>query len=199
MAIATGKCVMSSQDEAARARAGGHTGPGSPSPSRSGLQPLVLFLCRSNTATSIMAEAICEHYAQGRVRAASAGDTPAVQVNPYALECLRAHGVATRGLRSKPWGEFFGLHRTPVRFVVSLGDVYAAQTNWDHDTCATVKALWVMPDPSTVVGTATDARLAFEETFLTLESRIRKFLALPLGQLSDQALSRELALIGEES
>lgn len=160
--------------------------------------PLVLFLCRSNTAVSIMAEAICEHHAQERVRAASAGDRPAIQVNPYALECLRAHGVATRGLRSKPWGEFFGLYRAPVRFIISLSEVDAAKSNWDHETSTAVKAHWVVPDPGTVVGSDADIRLAFDEAFDALESRIRSFLTLPLGRLTDQALARELALIGQE-
>jgi hypothetical protein len=41
-------------------------------------------------------------------------------------------------------------------------------------------------------------KLSFEEAFGTLESRIRKFLVLPLGRLTDRALSRELALIGDE-
>jgi arsenate reductase len=145
-----------------------------------------------------MAEAICEHCARGRVRAASAGDTPAVQVSPYALECLRAHGVATRGLRSKPWGEFFGLYRAPVRFVISLCEVDASKSNWDQGASVAVKARWEMRDPGTVGADGTDIRLAYEETFAALESRIRKFLALPLGRLTDPALAQELALIGQE-
>ena len=161
-------------------------------------QPLVLFLCRSNTASSIMAEAILEHRAQARTRAASAGDIAARQVNPYALECLRVHGIATTGLRSKPWAEFFGLHKPPVRFLISLGEVNGDKLNWEYGGGELVRARWEMPDPATVVGSDTDIRLAFEEAFGTLESRIRKFLALPLGRLTDRALSRDLALIGDE-
>jgi arsenate reductase (thioredoxin) len=160
--------------------------------------PLVLFLCRSNTASSIMAEAILEHLAQGRVRAASAGNIPAGQVNPYTLECLRVHAVATRGLRSKPWGEFLGLHKPAVHFLITLCEVDAVKADWSRDTSTPVKAHWEMPDPTTVVGSAVHIRLAFEEAFGMLESRIRKFLALPLGRLTNRALSRELGRIGEE-
>ena len=48
-----------------------------------------------------------------RDRELSAGDIAARQITPYARECLRLHGIATRGLRSKPWGEFFGLTNHP--------------------------------------------------------------------------------------
>jgi arsenate reductase len=198
MAMTNRVGVMSSQDDASRALAAWLAGPRAPSPARGVQAPLVLFLSHSNTASSIMAEAILEHFAQARVRAASAGDVPAGQVSPYALECLRVHGVATTGLRSKGWGEFFGLHKPPVGFLISLADVDGAKANWDHDTRRPVQGRWGMADPAAVVGSDVYIRRAFEEAFGTLESRIRKFLALPLDRLTDRALSRELALIGAE-
>jgi hypothetical protein len=93
--------LTSSRDEASRALAAWLSGPRAPSlaPRTTGL--LVLFLCHSNTALSIMAEAILRHLAQERVRAASAGACVAGRVNSQALECLRTHGIATEGLRSK--------------------------------------------------------------------------------------------------
>jgi arsenate reductase len=190
--------VMSSHDESSRALSGWLAGPRAPSPARDAQRPLVLFLCHSNAAISIMAEAILEHFAQARVRAASGGDVPPGQVNPYALECLRLHGIATRGLRSKAWGEFFGLHKPPVRFLITLCEVEAAKANWGYDNSRLVKAHWAMPDPSSDAARDVDIRVGFEEAFGTLESRIRKFLALPLDRLTDEELSRELALIGKE-
>jgi len=158
--------------------------------------PLVLFLCRANTAASTMAEAILRHLAEGRVQAASAGEIPYGQVNRHALECLYSHGIATQGLRSRIWGEFFGLNKPPVRFLIALSDVYAAESNWGPNT---IIARWYMPDPADVTGATTDIWLEFEEAYKLLESRIRKFLALTSRRLTDRALSRELALIGEQS
>jgi arsenate reductase (thioredoxin) len=189
---------MSLKDEATRACAGWRPDPEAPSPTLREPPPLVLFLCRSNTAVSIMAEAICEHYAQGEVRACSAGDLPAVQVSPFALECLRTHGIPARGLRSKPWGEFFGLCKPPIRFLITLRESYAANANWNHDTHLALKAHWTMLDPANAAGSDADVRLAFEAAFRMLESRIRKFLALPLHRMPDEVLRRELALIGDE-
>jgi arsenate reductase len=157
--------------------------------------PLLLFVCHSNTALSIMAEAMLEHLAEARLRAASAGKMPATRINPYALACLRGHGIATRGLRSKPWDEFFGLGRQPVRFVIALGSGYAANASWDRSTLV---ARWEMPDPAAVVGSEEDIRFAFEKTFAGLGSRIRSLLALPLDRLTDQVMLQELALIGEK-
>jgi protein-tyrosine-phosphatase len=161
--------------------------------------PLVLFLGRTNAATSILAEAILRHLAQGRVRAASAGDAAALQVNPYALECLLAHRIPTTELFCKPWAMFFGYYRPPVRVLITLcdPDTHAARVDWNYEVGHTVKVNWPTPDPEATAGSETDMRLAFEEAFVTLEARIRQFLALPLHRLSDGALSKELERIGE--
>lgn len=156
--------------------------------------PLALFLCQRNTAASIMAEAILRHLAQGRVRAASAGEVPHGQLNPYALECLSAHGIATQGLRNRTWGEFWGSGRAPVRFLIALADVYPEKSVWGPGT---IIAQWYMQDPGAIVGSEQEIRAGFAEAFGTLESRIRQFLGLALEQLTDRALSRELACIGQ--
>jgi arsenate reductase len=160
--------------------------------------PLVLFICRANSGPSILAEAIVRHLAHGRVRAASAGERAAERVNPYALECLTAHHVTTSGLHSKMWGEFFGVNRPPVHVLIALGNPnsYAMGVSWNQAGVSTAKAHWPTPDPEAIVGSATEVRLAFEEVFITLEARIRRFLALPLDRLSDEDLLRELVRIG---
>jgi arsenate reductase len=146
-----------------------------------------------------MAEAILEHLAGGRLRAASAGDgLVSGQVSPYALEVLSKHGVATQGLRSKPWGEFFGQGKPAFRFLITLCQVEAARLNWECDSKRLVRAHWEMPDPAALRGPAIALQFAFDKAFATLECRIRKFLALPLQRLADRNLARELERIGEE-
>jgi protein-tyrosine-phosphatase len=164
---------------------------------RNAQPPLVLFVCRLNTAVSIMAEAILRHFAQGRWRAASGGALVASPaVNPFAMECLHAHGIATMGLHSKVWGEFFGLGKPPVRFLITLGDVYAADADWPRDT---LKVRWDTPDPAEVVGSDVDIKLAFEEAYRTLHARVQRFLSLDFGHLDDPALLQVVARIGEQS
>ena len=161
--------------------------------------PLVLFLCRSNSGPSILAEAILRHLAQGRVRAASAGEKAAEFVNTHTLECLAAHRIATTGLWPKPWGAHFGMDRPPVRMLIALGDpnAYAMGVSWNQPGARTAKAHWPTADPEAAVGGETKIRLACEEVFALLEARIRKLLALPLDRLTDEALVQQLARIGE--
>jgi protein-tyrosine-phosphatase len=189
----------SSRDEASRALALWLRAPRAPSLARSAPAPVALFLCRSNAALSIMAEAILRHLAKERVRAASAGDFPCAHVDPHALECLRVHGIATTGLRSKGCDAFVGVYRLPVRFLMTLNAVKGAKANWDRDTIRPTKAHWGLPDPTAAVGSEIDIRMAFEEAFATLDLRIRKFLALPLGLLNRRALTQELERIGKAS
>jgi protein-tyrosine-phosphatase len=159
--------------------------------------PLVLFVCRLNTAVSIMAEAILRHFAQGRWRAASGGALVASPaVNPFAMKCLHAHGIATTGLHSKVWGEFFGVGKPPVRLLITLGEVYAARADWPGDT---LKVHWDTPDPAELVGSDVDLKLAFERAYRALHARIQRFLSLEFGQLDDPALLQALTRIGEQS
>ena len=168
-------------------------------PSRPGqdLPPLVLFVGHTNAATSILAEAILRHRACGRVLAGSAGERAAEEVSPHTLACLRAHQIPTTGLRCKPWGEFFGLHRPPVRALIALCETYALGANWNLGGVRTVKALWPTPDPESSGQDEAGIRLAFEAVFATLDARIQELLALPLQTLPDEALSQGLARIGD--
>lgn len=73
------------------------------------MRPLnVLLLCTGNTARSILAEAILNHTGNGIFRAFSAGSIPKGQVNPHALNFLRALGHDATEFRSKSWDEFAG-------------------------------------------------------------------------------------------
>jgi protein-tyrosine-phosphatase len=155
--------------------------------------PLALFVDRRNTGTSIMAEAILRHHARGRIRAASAGERASPEVSRSALECLASHGIGTEGLHSKAWGQFFGLGRPAVRFVVTLDDVYAAKAAWPPGT---VVARWYLDDPNTIVGDASRIRGAFEATYVALKVRINLFLELACASLDDHTLGQKLADIG---
>lgn len=61
----------------------------------------ILFLCTHNSARSIMAEALWNHYFGETALAESAGTEPS-GVNPLTIEVLKELGIDTGNLRSKP-------------------------------------------------------------------------------------------------
>jgi len=64
----------------------------------------VLFLCTGNSARSIMAEVLLNHWGRGRYRAFSAGSHPTGRVHSFAIELLQRLNLPTEGLRQKLGG-----------------------------------------------------------------------------------------------
>src|SRR5258708_35894881 len=111
----------------------------------------VLFLCTGNSARSIIAEALLNAIGRGRFRAHSAGSGPAGQVNPFALETLRRHGLPIEGLRSKGWNEFAAAGAPEMDFVFTVCDRAAAESCplWPGGP---MRVHWGVNDPAAVEG-----------------------------------------------
>src|SRR5919202_1144806 len=80
----------------------------------------VLFLCTGNSARSILAESLLNHWGRGRFRGHSAGSFPKGAVHPLSLELLRSLGLPTEGLRSKSWDEFAAPGAPALDFVFTV-------------------------------------------------------------------------------
>ena len=155
-----------------------------------------LFICTGNSARSILAEAVLNALGAARgFRAYSAGSHPKGAVHPLALRTLAAHGIATAGLRSKPWDEFAAPGAPAMDFVFTVCDQAAGETCpiWPGQPTT---AHWGLPDPAAADGSDQEKAQAFVDAFVTLKRRIELMLALPLQDLDRLALRQRVQDIG---
>ena len=157
----------------------------------------VLILCTHNSARSVLAEGMLNHWATKfakDVRAYSAGRAPSGRINPYALDALKEAGVDTAGYRSKSWDEFARPDGPQMRVVITVCDSAAAETcpYWPGSP---VPVHWGYPDPSNVP--EPEKAHAFEITRQSISDRMTRLLELPLEKLSNAELERSLLAIAK--
>jgi protein-tyrosine-phosphatase len=155
----------------------------------------VLFLCTGNSARSILAEALLNHWGRGRFRAFSAGSAPAGRVNPHALKLLAQMHVPSAGARSKSWDEFAVPGAPAMDFVITVCG------NAADESCPVwpghpVTAHWGVEDPAAVTGAEPVVAAAFRRAFEVLEHRVRALSSLDVASLDRRQVQGLLGQIG---
>ena len=162
----------------------------------------VLILCPHNSARSVLAEGMLNHWAAklGRdVKAHSAGSASGGRINPFAIEALNNAGVDTSACRSKSWDEFSRNGAPPLSIVITVCDGAAAEqcpVFFGGTGGQPVKVHWGYPDPSNATGDDDGKRRAFELTRQALGYRMLQLLELPLETMDRVALQAALVGIG---
>jgi arsenate reductase len=162
----------------------------------------VLILCTHNSARSVLAEGMLNHWARTLgldVQAHSAGSAPSGRINPFAIEALNQAGIDTAACRSKSWDEFSRDGAPPLSVVITVCDSAAAETCpvfFGGAGGPPAKVHWGYPDPSSAEGGDAGRRRAFELTRQAIGYRMLQLLALPLATMSRKALEDSLAEIG---
>ena len=157
----------------------------------------MLILCTHNSARSVLAEAMLNHWAVklGRdVCAHSAGSAPSGKVNSFALTVLGNAGINVAGVRSKSWDEFAGEAAPVMRVVITVCDAAAAE-RCPYWPGGPIKVHWGYPDPSNAA--PTQMAQAFELTRQAIGFRMLQLLALPLERLSNTSLQDALNIISK--
>lgn len=157
----------------------------------------VLVLCTHNSARSVLAECMLNHWAQKQgvpLRAHSAGSAPSGRIHPQALASLNLAGIDTRTCRSKHWDEFARPDSPAMRIVITVCDSAAAEVCplWPGSP---VKIHWGYPDPSRVP--EADQAQAFELTRQAMGYRMLQLAQLPLNTLNNAQLQQALGAIAK--
>jgi arsenate reductase len=157
----------------------------------------VLFLCTGNSARSILAESLLNHWGKGRFRAFSAGSFPKGQVHPLALELLKRMNLPSEGFRSKSWDEFAAPGTPPIDFIFTVCDNAAGEVCpvWPGKP---MTAHWGIADPAAAEGSDADKAFAFRKALKELETRIKLFVQLPIASLDQMTLREKLRAIGRQ-
>ena len=157
----------------------------------------VLILCTHNSARSVLAEAMFNHWAhllKVDAKAYSAGAAPSGRVHPQALAVLSAAGIDVSQLASKNMDMFTQAGAPEMRVVITVCDSAAAQPCpvWPGSP---VRAHWSYPDPSAAPAPEQPER--FELTRQAIAYRMLQLVQLPFGDLDNQALQPLVQRIGE--
>lgn len=156
----------------------------------------VLFICTGNSARSIFAEAILRKEAGDRFNAYSAGTLPRSELNPFALDVLRAKGHDIVDLSSKNVNVFTGPDAPAFDFVFTVCN-QAANEECPAWSGQPVSAHWGMPDPVKATGTDAEKSLAFQRAYGALANRIKLFTALPIASLDRMSLQKAVDQIAQ--
>ena len=139
----------------------------------------ILVVCTHNSARSVLAEVLLNHYGTGVLTAYSAGSAPRAnqQPHPLGLQVLSKHGHDTRSLHSKSWDGFAAQGAPPIDLVITVCDSAAGEV------CPLFmgtprKVHWGYADPSAGTGNEAEKLAAFHRTYDALARRTLAFMAL---------------------
>ncbi len=135
----------------------------------------LLFLCKGNSARSILSKAILSRVGGRHIRAFNAGSRPVGKVNPFAIELLENLGYETKCLRSKSCNEFSEPESPTMDYVITVCGNAAGEVCpvWPGKP---ITAHWDIDDPAAVNGTSSERREAFVQACHTLEERIESLI-----------------------
>ncbi|MCE8507282.1 helix-turn-helix domain-containing protein [Ruegeria pomeroyi] len=158
----------------------------------------VLFICTGNSARSIFAETLLRSEGGDRFNVYSAGTKPYSELNPHAVEVLRAKGHDVTGLRAKNIAEFTTPEAPKFDFVFTVCDRAANEEcpAWQGQP---ISAHWGLPDPVRAEGNDAQKNLAFQQAYGTLKNRIQAFANLPFDQLDRISLQLAVDDLGREA
>lgn len=143
----------------------------------------VLFLCRANSARSIMAESLLRQLAPDRFEAFSAGVEPADQVHRLTIAHLSSTIADINILQPKSWLGFAGGDAPPMDVIVAMCDE-ADEEHAPNFPGSPVFCRWTFEDPLAEFANEDLQKQVFERVFRQILRRVSVFIALPLQSMN---------------
>jgi len=152
----------------------------------------LLFICTHNRCRSIIAEAITNHFGEGRLLARSAGSHPSGEVHADTLRHLREAGIDTDGLCSQSWDEY---EAWKPDVVITVCDQAAGEPCplWFGSA---IRAHWGLEDPSRKTGDAREIDAAYRFTIETLKHRVLALVEAQADHMEAGELAELLEMLG---
>ena len=159
----------------------------------------VLFLCKQNSARSILAEAVLNRLGAGRFEAASAGFEPVPAISPYALALLHKISYNTGKLKTKALHAVLGERDPTYDFVIRLSPEQPASGHWPQFNGLPVRVDWFLPDPCEATGSSAQIAAVYAEVFNTLVKRIDALANLPTHVLDSATVGMRLDALANDA
>lgn len=165
-----------------------------------GAQPItdkilnVLFVGESNTARSIIAEALLSRLGGNAFQVFSAGRNPAAHLGAHTLEVLKQAGCPTESLRPKSWNEFVSPSAPTLDVVITLdeGLKNGPFPIWYNKP---VHVHWPFANPQALSHNDSELQGAHRRLYGDMEQQMLKLAGLKLAGLSNYALQTKLMSI----
>jgi len=156
----------------------------------------VLILCTSNSARSVMSEAILNKRGKGRFKAYSAGSKPAGIVDPVGAKLLAGKGYDMSAYSSKSWDVFAGADAPKMDVVITVCDNAAGETCpvWPG---MPLQMHWGFPDPATTEGSEEEKLASFSAIYDAIDVYMEKLVALPVETMDQNSLKAAMRAIAE--
>ncbi len=157
----------------------------------------VLFLCKFNSARSIMAEALLRKFGAHRFTVASAGSDPAETIHPYTKDLLVKFDHDLGSLTPKSWDQFAGRDGQGLDFVIIVGEetLRGNTPNFPGDPLVIG---WPFDDPVAVDGNEAIKRATFAQIYGQIERRVRILASLPIHALDRLKVKAHLENIQDD-
>ncbi len=156
----------------------------------------ILIVSKTNSARSIMLEAVLNQLKEKYFYVYSAGVQPAGEVHPLALEQLQLAGYPTENLRSKSLDEFLAPDAIHIDYTMTACEQMAAEHREIFGRF--IDCHWgFIEDPTLVQGSDEEKRAAFAHTLFHIEKRVKCLISLSIAELDFSFMLGYLLAVGE--